>query len=83
MIICFVFCTFRSRDSSVVAALGYGLDERGSRFRFPAGAGNFSLHHRAQNGAEVHSPFYKISTRGSFSGDEANHSSPSSTDVKE
>jgi hypothetical protein len=27
-------------------ALGYGLDDRGSRVRFPAGAGNFSLHHR-------------------------------------
>jgi hypothetical protein len=30
-------------------ALGYGLDVRGSRVRFPAGAGNFSLHHRVQN----------------------------------
>jgi hypothetical protein len=29
--------------------LGYGLDGRGSRFRFPVGAGNFSLH-RVQNG---------------------------------
>jgi hypothetical protein len=32
-----------SRDSSVGIALGYGLDDRGSRVRFPAGAGNFSL----------------------------------------
>jgi hypothetical protein len=24
--------------------LGYGLDDRGSRVRFPAGAANFSLH---------------------------------------
>jgi hypothetical protein len=31
------------RDSSVGIALGYGLDDRGPRFRFPAGAGNFSL----------------------------------------
>jgi hypothetical protein len=30
-------------DSSVGIALGYGLDDRGSRVRFPAGAGNFSL----------------------------------------
>jgi hypothetical protein len=36
----------RSRDSSVGIALGYGLDDRGSRVRFPAGAGKFSLHHR-------------------------------------
>jgi hypothetical protein len=27
-------------------ALGYGLDDRGSRVRFPVGAGNFPLHHR-------------------------------------
>jgi hypothetical protein len=26
--------------------LSYGLDDRGSRVRFPAEAGNFSLHHR-------------------------------------
>jgi hypothetical protein len=25
--------------------MSYGLDDRGSRVRFPAGAGNFSLHH--------------------------------------
>jgi hypothetical protein len=31
--------------------LGYGLYHGGSRFRFPAGAGNFSLHHRVQNGS--------------------------------
>jgi hypothetical protein len=30
-------------DSSVHIALGYGLDDRGSRVRFPAGAGNFSF----------------------------------------
>jgi hypothetical protein len=35
-----------SRDSSVGIELGYGLDDRGSRVRFPAGAGNFSLHQR-------------------------------------
>jgi hypothetical protein len=33
----------KSRDSSVGIALDYGLDGRGSRVRFPAGAGNFSL----------------------------------------
>jgi hypothetical protein len=30
-----------SRDTSFGIALGYGLDDRGSRVRFPAGAGNF------------------------------------------
>jgi hypothetical protein len=38
-----------SRDSSVGIALGYGLAGRGSRVRFPAGAGNFSVPHRVQN----------------------------------
>jgi hypothetical protein len=32
------------RDSSVGIALGYGLEDWGSRVRFPVGAGNFSLH---------------------------------------
>jgi hypothetical protein len=40
-----------SRDSSVGIALGYGLENRGSRVRSPAVAGNFSLHHRVQNGS--------------------------------
>jgi hypothetical protein len=39
---------------SVGIALGYELDDRGSRVRFPAVAGNFSLHHRVQNGSGVH-----------------------------
>jgi hypothetical protein len=43
-----------SRDSSVDIALGYGLDDRGSRVRFPAGAVNFSLHHHVQNGSGAH-----------------------------
>jgi hypothetical protein len=41
----------KSRDSSVGIATSYGLDGRGSRIRFPAGTGNFSLHHRVQNGS--------------------------------
>jgi hypothetical protein len=39
---------------SVGIALEHKLDDRGSRFRFPTGAGNFSLHHRVQNGSGVH-----------------------------
>jgi hypothetical protein len=46
----------QSRDSSVSIALGYGLDDRGSKIRFPAGAGNFSLHHHVQNGSGAHPP---------------------------
>jgi hypothetical protein len=38
-------------DSSGGIALDYGLDDWGSRVRFLVGAGNFSLHHCAQNGS--------------------------------
>jgi hypothetical protein len=55
-----------SRDSSVGTALGCGLDNRDSRVRFPAGAGNFSLHHRVQNGSGPHPTSYPMGTRGSF-----------------
>jgi hypothetical protein len=44
----------KSRDSSVGTAPGYGLDDRGSRVRFPEGAGNFSLHHRVQKRSGAH-----------------------------
>jgi hypothetical protein len=76
-----------SRDSSVGIALGYGLDDRCSRIRFPAGAGNFSLHHRVQNGSGAHPASYPARTRG-FSlevkrpGREADHSPRTSAEVK-
>jgi hypothetical protein len=57
-----------SCDSSVGIALGYGLDDRGSTVRFPAGAGNFSLHHCVQNGSGAHPASYPTGTRGSFPG---------------
>jgi hypothetical protein len=53
---------------SVGIALGYGLDDRGSRVRFPARAGNFSLYHRVQNGSGAHPASYPMGTRGSFPG---------------
>jgi hypothetical protein len=61
----------QSRDSSVSIALDYGLDDRGSRVRFPAGAGNFSLHHLLQNGSGAHPASYPMGTRGSFPGGKA------------
>jgi hypothetical protein len=54
------------RNSSVSIALGYGLDNRGSRVRFPARVGNFSLHHRIQNGSRAHPASYPMGTTGSF-----------------
>jgi hypothetical protein len=66
-----VRCHIKSRDSSVGIALNYGLDDRGSRVRFPAGAGNFSFHHRVQNGSGAHPASYPMGTRGSFPGGKA------------
>jgi hypothetical protein len=48
--------------------LGYQLDDRGSRVRIPAGAGNFSLHHRVQTGSGAHPACYPMGTGGSFPG---------------
>jgi hypothetical protein len=67
------------RDSSVGIALVYGLDDRGSRIRLPTGAGNFSLHHRVQNGSGDHPASHPMRTRGFFlwikrPGSEADHS---------
>jgi hypothetical protein len=78
----------KSRDSSVGIALGYGMDDRGSRVRFSAGAGNFSLHHRIKNDSGALPTSYPRGTRW-FSlgvkraGREADHSPPSSAEVKE
>jgi hypothetical protein len=78
----------KSRDSSVGIALGYGLDDRGSRVRFPAGPGNFSLHHRLRNGSKAHPPPIQW-VSGALSlglkrpGREADHSPPSTAEVKE
>jgi hypothetical protein len=60
-----------SRDSSVGTALGYGLDDGGSRVRFLVGSGNFSLHHRVQTGSGAHPASYSMRTRGSFPGGKA------------
>jgi hypothetical protein len=51
-------------------APGYELDGRGSRVRFSTGAGNFSLHHRLQNGSGVHPGSCPMGIRGSFPGGE-------------
>jgi hypothetical protein len=76
-----------SRDGSVGIALGYGLDDRGSGVRFPAGAGNISLHHRVQKGSDAHPASYPVGNKGSFPGvkrpgREADHLPPSSAEVK-
>jgi hypothetical protein len=74
-----------SRDSSVGIALSYGLDDRGSRVRFPAGAGNFSLRHRVQNGSGAHPIQWvpgALSLEVKRLGREADHSPPPSAEIK-
>jgi hypothetical protein len=80
-------CFYNNRDSSFGVALRYGLDDRGSRVRLPEGAGNFSLHHRVQNGSGAHPASYQIGTGGFFPGvkrpgRESDHSPPSTAEVK-
>jgi hypothetical protein len=68
-------------------ATGYGLDDRGSTVRFPAGTENFSLYHRIQNGSGAHPDSYPMANRAlslkiKRPGREAYHSPPSSAEVK-
>jgi hypothetical protein len=58
-------------DSSAGIVLGYRMDDWVSGVQFLAGAGNFSLHHRVQNGSGAHPTSYPMGTRGSFCGGNA------------
>jgi hypothetical protein len=76
-----------SRDSSVGIATGYRLDDREGR-EFESRQGKkFSLLHIVQTGSGVHPTSYKMGT-GGFSpevkrqGREADHSPPTSAEVK-
>jgi hypothetical protein len=77
----------KSRDSSVGIALGYGLKNRSSRVQFPVGAGNFTLHQRVQKSSGAHPASYSMGTGvpslgAKRPGREADHSPPSSAEVK-
>jgi hypothetical protein len=65
-LICPIWHTDVKRRFLLGIALGYGLDNGGSRDRFPAWAGNCSLHHRIQNGSGAHPASYPMGTRDSF-----------------
>jgi hypothetical protein len=74
--------------SSFNFTLGYGLEDRSSRFRLPAGAGNFSLYHYVKNYSGPTQPPIQC-VPGALSlgmkriGREADHLPPSSAEVKE
>jgi hypothetical protein len=57
-----IYCNFTS-NTVAKSPMYLGL--------FPAGAGNFSLHHRVQNGSGAHPASYPMGTRGSFPGSKA------------
>jgi hypothetical protein len=74
---------FISRDSSVGIATGYGLDNRMIVVRFPAGAWNSSLRHRVQTQPPIQRVPEALSLRIKRLGREADHSPPSSAEVRE
>jgi hypothetical protein len=75
----------KSRDSSVGIALGYGVDDRGSRVRFPAGIFLFTTVVRTALGL-TQCPIQWVPGALSLGvkrpGHEADHSPPSSAEVK-
>jgi hypothetical protein len=73
----------RSRHSSVGIALGYSLDDRGSRVRVPAVAGNFSLQALRSTQPPLQWVTGSLSLRVKRSGREADHLPPSNAEVKE
>jgi hypothetical protein len=78
----------KSHDSSVGIALGYKLDDRGSRFRFPAGTENFLFTTVSRTALGPTQPPIQcvpgaLSLRVKRSGCESDHSIPCSAEVKE
>jgi hypothetical protein len=61
----------RDVEAHCINLFYHGLDDRGSRVRFPVGAGNFSLHHRVQNGSGAHRASYPMGTWRPFPGGKA------------
>jgi len=77
----------KSRDSSIFIVTGYGLDDQMISVRFPAGAGNFSLRQRVQNGSGAHPASYPVGSGALSLGvkqsrSEVDQSPPSSAEVK-
>jgi hypothetical protein len=78
----------KRRDSSVGIALGYGLDDRGSSVRFPAGLGIFLFTTASRTVLGPTQPPIQwvpgdLSLGVKRPGREAGHTPPSSAEVKE
>jgi hypothetical protein len=88
MKIIYMHVTKKSRDSSVGIALCYGLDDRGSRVRFPTGAGIFLFTSASRTALgptqlPIQWVIWALSLRVKRPGRETDHSPLSSTEVKE
>jgi hypothetical protein len=66
----FYLIIYRSRDSAVGIATGYGLDDRGVGVRVPVGSRSFSSPRRPDRSA-AHPASYPMCTRGFFPGGKA------------
>jgi hypothetical protein len=82
------FSVIKSRDSSVGIALGYGLDDRGSRVRLPAGLGIFLFTTASRTALGPTQPPIQWVPRGLSLGvkrpvRDADHSPPPSVEVKQ
>jgi hypothetical protein len=78
----------KSRDSSVGIALGYGMDDRGSRYDYRWGLGIFLFTTASRTALEPTQPPIRwmpgaLSLGVKWPGREADHSPPSSAEVKE
>jgi hypothetical protein len=71
VIIIFESIKYRTVMAQSVSRLDYEVDDQGSRFRFRAEAGNFSLHHRVQTGSGAHPAFHPMDKGGSSPGRKA------------
>jgi hypothetical protein len=72
-----------AKELFLIIMTAYMLEDRSSRVRFPEEAGNFSLLHIVQTVAGAHPASCKMGNGGSFPEGEADHSFPSSAEVKE
>jgi hypothetical protein len=66
-ILTILYVTFKSRDSSVGTATGYGLETKGSEFESRWGQ-EFSLLHVVQTGSGAHSTSYPMGIGGKAAG---------------
>jgi len=62
---------FLSQPSQIIIHNYYSIFVQSSRARFPAGAGNFSIHHRLHTGSGAHPASYQMGTGGFFPGGKA------------